>query len=66
MLVAPPGSTLFQQPSAGFVNNPALPKIQIQPGSGIGGQPIFSLTVNPPSLAHGIKRKAEEMDNGDQ
>jgi hypothetical protein len=78
IMVAPPGSTLIQQ--AKVMASPAMPKIQIQPGpglgaaqtiqiqpaSGVGGQPLFSLTVNQPHLQQGVKRKASDMDIGDQ
>ena len=56
-----------------------MPKIQIQPGPGfggqtiqiqpanigIGGQPFFNLTLNPPMGQQGMKRTAGDMDNGE-
>ena len=73
-MVAPTGSTPIQ-PMTGFGaqqqkikldSTSAMPNIQIQPGTGVGGQPMFSLTVNPPLLQTGVKRKASDMDFGDQ
>ena len=76
-MIAPPGSSLIHQPQQKL--NSAMPKIQIQPGPGfggqtiqiqpanigIGGQPFFNLTLNPPMGQQGMKRKAGDMDNGE-
>ena len=57
-----PGPGPRPEPGPGFGGQ----TIQIQPANiGIGGQPFFNLTLNPPMGQQGMKRKAGDMDNGE-